>query len=48
MHRIGAELYGSADLAQLRRLLVNLDVIARLHEKPLLARQYPRQQSESF
>ena len=32
MHRIGAELYAGADLAQLRRLLVDLDVIARLHQ----------------
>src|SRR6266478_7840055 len=32
MHRIGAELYARADLAQLRRLLIDLDVIARFHE----------------
>jgi len=45
MHRIGAELYASADLVQLRRLLV----ITRLHEtRRLLAHQCLRQQLESF
>ena len=32
MHRIGAELYAGTDLAQLRCLLIDLDVIARLHQ----------------
>src|SRR5439155_24247952 len=32
VHRIGAQLYASTDLAQLRRLLIDLDVIARVHE----------------
>ena len=32
MHRIGADLDAGADLAQLRRLFVDLDVVARLHQ----------------
>jgi hypothetical protein len=32
VHRVGAELYARADLAKSRRLLVDLDVVTRLHE----------------
>lgn len=32
MHGIGAKLYARADLAQFRRLLIDLNIIACLHE----------------